>query len=104
LVCNTSPNAGKRPEMATCINELRKANEQPKLLDILDHFRYLHRNTTMHPEVFLESPEALRLFDVAKSALNAMADRIKQLPGTEEIPKAIQAVQPHPALEAGEEA
>ncbi len=94
LGCPDSPNAGKRPEMATCINELRKRNESGKLLDILDHFRDLHRNTTMHPEAFLESSEALRLFDIAKSALNAMADRIKQLPGIEEGPKAIEPFRP----------
>lgn len=77
LACATSNSAGKRPEMATCINELRKAGADPKLLDILDHFRELHRNTTMHPEVFLDNEEALRLFDIAKSGINAMADRIK---------------------------
>jgi hypothetical protein len=98
LACSTSTNAGKRPDMATCLNQLRASGEDPKLLDILDHFRDLHRNTTMHPEVFLENPEALRLFDVAKSGLNAMADRIKQFRGTEAAPKAIEAPPPDPAL------
>lgn len=65
--------------MAVCIRELRAAGEDPKLLEILDHIRDLHRNTTMHPGVFLDTNEALRLFDVVKSAMNAMADRIRSL-------------------------
>lgn len=75
-----SPPAGtKAPEMAVCINELRAAGESEKLMDILDHVRDLHRNTIMHPEVFLELKDALRLFDVAKSAISAMAERISEI-------------------------
>jgi hypothetical protein len=67
------------PEMAICINELRANGEDPKLMDILDHIRDLHRNTLMHPEAFLTMKEALRLFDISKSAISAMADRIGEL-------------------------
>jgi len=73
------PDTEKAPEMSQCINELRAAKENPKLMDILDHIRDLHRNTLMHPEAFLTSTEAFRLFDVAKSAISAMADRIAEL-------------------------
>lgn len=74
------PDAGtKPPEMQQCINELRAEGEEPKLMDILDHIRVLHRNTLMHPEAFLTMKEALRLFDIAKSAISAMADRIGEL-------------------------
>jgi len=74
------PDAGtKPPEMAVCINELRAAGEEAKLMDILDHVRDLHRNALMHPEVFLTTPEALRLFDISKSAISAMSDRITAL-------------------------
>jgi len=69
----------KAPEMAVCINELRAAKESEKLMDILDHARDLHRNTIMHPDVFLDLKDALRLFDVGKSAISAMADRIGEL-------------------------
>ena len=69
----------KPPEMAVCINELRVAGEDPKLMDILDHIRDLHRNTIMHPEAFLTMTDALRLFDIAKSAISAMGDRITAL-------------------------
>jgi hypothetical protein len=71
-----------------------KASEDSKLLDILDHFRDLHPNTTMHPEAFLESPEALKLFDIAESGISAMADRIKQLSGTEEVPRLLRLLSP----------
>ena len=69
----------KPPEMAVCINELRAAGEDPKLMDVLDHIRDLHRNTLMHPEAFLTMAQALRLFDIAKSAISAMGDRITEL-------------------------
>ena len=71
--------AERSPEMAQCINELRRKGEDEKVLDILDHVRDLHRNPHMHPEAFLSMDEALRLFDVSKSAINAMADRIAAL-------------------------
>src|SRR5206468_496698 len=74
------PISGTRPpDMAPCINELRADGENPKLMDILDHIRDLHRNTLMHPEAFLTMKEALRLFDIAKSAISAMGDRIGEL-------------------------
>jgi hypothetical protein len=45
-------------------------------MDILDHVKDLHRNTLMHPDVFLTSQESLRLFDISKSAISAMSDRM----------------------------
>jgi hypothetical protein len=39
----------------------------------------LHRNPTMHPEVFYDIKEALALFDIAKSAIVAMAAEIAKL-------------------------
>lgn len=44
----------------------------PKILNILDQIRDLHRNPLAH-EVFLEMDEAVDLFDIAKSAITAMA-------------------------------
>jgi hypothetical protein len=73
------PDNEKSPDMAVCINELRSAGEDTKVMDVLDHIRDLHRNTVMHPEAFLSLSEALRLFDISKSAINAMADRIGEL-------------------------
>jgi hypothetical protein len=84
LVMNRPPNA-KAPMMSNCIEQLRKNDEDPRLMDILDHIRDLHRNTTMHPEIFLDMKEALRLFDIAKSAISAMGDRIIALKPTPPI-------------------
>jgi hypothetical protein len=98
LICKPSPNAGKRPEMATCINELRKANEDSQTAG---HLRSLSGLASQHyyaPETFLENPEALGLFDIAKSGINAMADRVKQLPGTEEVPTVVTSPMPEPSL------
>jgi hypothetical protein len=69
----------RSPEMAQCINELRKSGEDGKLMGILDSIRDLHRNPQMHPEAFLTMDEAIRLFDISKSAINAMSDRIGHL-------------------------
>jgi hypothetical protein len=74
-----APDGTKPPEMAQCINEVRAAGEDPKLMDILDHVRDLHRNALMHPEIFLTTQDALRLFDISKSAISAMSDRITTL-------------------------
>jgi hypothetical protein len=67
------------PKMACCVNELKKAGEDPKLMNILDSFRDLHRNPQMHPDAFLSMEEASRLFDISKTAINAMSDRIAAL-------------------------
>jgi hypothetical protein len=73
------PSSARSPEMAQCINELRAKGEDPKLMSILDSIRDLHRNPQMHPEAFLSMDEALRLFDIAKSAINGMADKVATL-------------------------
>ncbi len=67
------------PRLAAAIQQLRKAGEDPKVMDILDHFRDLHRNTLMHPEAFLDVHESMRLFDIAKSAISAVASRQYQI-------------------------
>lgn len=66
----------KLPTLHCASMKLRAAGEDPKLIDILDHIRDLHRNTLMHPEAFLKMTEALRLFDIAKSEISAMGDKI----------------------------
>ena len=69
------------PMMNNCIDEMKKRNENPRVLELLNHVRELHRNTIMHPETFLTMNEALRLFDIAKSAISAVAERIEELSG-----------------------
>jgi hypothetical protein len=65
-------------EMGPCIKDLKDAGADAKTLEILDQIRDLHRNPLMHPEVFLTPSEGLRLFDIAKSAISAMADEISK--------------------------
>lgn len=83
------PGGSKSPEMAQCINELKKKGEDAKVLSILDSIRDLHRNPQMHPDVFLSMDEAAALFDITKSAINTMAMRIDYLtksPVTAQLP------------------
>ncbi|MEQ1886984.1 MAG: hypothetical protein ABL967_18120 [Bryobacteraceae bacterium] len=70
------PPSKKSPEMATCIDQLRKAGEDNKVMESLDHIRGMHRNPLMHPEDFLTMDEALQLFDIGKSAITSMSGRI----------------------------
>lgn len=80
LAIRSSGSRKKRSRvMGQMIAQLRSLKEDAKVLDILDHIRDLHRNDLMHPEIFLDMGEALRLFDIAKSAICAMGDRIKIL-------------------------
>jgi hypothetical protein len=59
------------------IKDLRDHHPEtdPKILNILDQVRDLHRNPLAH-EVFLEMDEAIELFDIAKSAITAMARKL----------------------------
>lgn len=75
-----NPLAGTKCDWGQCIVELRKAGADTKTLGVVDQIRDLHRNPLMHPEAFLTVQDALRLFDIAKSAISAMADQIAQIP------------------------
>ena len=71
---------GDPPEMAQAINQIRACDtESEKLLGVLDQLRNLHRNPLAHPEIFLDTDEAMTLFNMAVSAICAMLTRIKQL-------------------------
>jgi hypothetical protein len=75
-----SPPAGKKsPDWAVCLNEIKAAGGNPKVTGILDQIRDLHRNPVSHPDEFLDTNQALALFDVAKSAVVAMAAEITTL-------------------------
>lgn len=75
------PAGSRTPELAQCITELRSHGQDARVLDILEHIRSLHVNNSGSPEVFVSMKEALRLFDIAKSAIGAMADKITQMAG-----------------------
>jgi hypothetical protein len=62
-----------RTDLRTLIQNLNKRPDaDPKTLHIVDQIRDLHRNPLAHT-VFLEMDEAVELFDIAKSAITAMA-------------------------------
>jgi len=68
-----------RIDWATCTNELKKAGANPKVVQVLDQIRDLHRNPLMHPQEFLSIKEAISLFDIAKSAIGSLAEEIASL-------------------------
>ena len=63
--------------MKRVIDTLRSSEKaDKKTMGILDQLRDLHRNPIDHPDVFLQLPEALELFNVCTSAVSAMARQI----------------------------
>jgi hypothetical protein len=67
---------GKEPGHRDIYKLLDELKDRPdadvKTLNVLDQIRNLHRNPLAH-EVFLTMDEAVDLFDIAKSAITAMA-------------------------------
>jgi hypothetical protein len=51
-----------------------------KTLAVLDQIRSLHRNPLAHPDVFLESSEAMELFNIATGAVSTMIRQIAETP------------------------
>jgi hypothetical protein len=66
-----------RIEWGTCTYNLKSEGVNPKVVQILDQMRDLHRNPLMHPQDFLTMKEAIGLFDIAKSAIGALAEEIR---------------------------
>jgi hypothetical protein len=73
---------GKEPDRidwGTCTQELKKGRANQKVVQVLDQIRDLHRNPLMHPQDFLTMKDAIGLFDIAKSAIGALAEEIVKL-------------------------
>jgi hypothetical protein len=68
-----------RIDWGTCTNELKKANADSKIVQVLDQIRDLHRNPLMHPQEFLSMKDAIGLFDIAKSAISSLAEEISMM-------------------------
>jgi len=66
-------------DWAVCTQELKKAKANPKVVQVLDQIRDLHRNPLMHPQEFLSMKEAIGLFDIAKSVIGSLAEEITSL-------------------------
>lgn len=68
----TGKDAGRR-DIWHLLDDLKSVpTVDPKVLGVLDQIRNLHRNPLAH-EVFLTMDEAVEIFDIAKSAITAMA-------------------------------
>jgi hypothetical protein len=61
--------------------KLREAGADEKVVSALDQIRDLHRNPTLHPDVYLTSDEALALLGVAQSAILAMVADMQRRDG-----------------------
>jgi len=61
---------------AKCEQDLIASGAPKSTVGILTQIRELHRNPLMHPEIFLTIEEAISLFDISKSAIEAMAREI----------------------------
>ncbi len=66
-------------EWGAYIKELKDSGADENTVSVIDQIRKLHRNPLMHPEAFLDIEAALGLFDIAKSAIVAMAKQIISL-------------------------
>ncbi len=73
-------------DWGTCTKELEQSQANQKVVHILDQIRDLHRNPLMHPEDFLDMKQALGLFDISKSAINALAEEIIVLEAKKGVP------------------
>jgi hypothetical protein len=60
------------------ISKLKAAGADEKVVATLDQIRDLHRNPTLHPEVFLTQDEALALLGVAQSVILGIVADIKR--------------------------
>ncbi len=82
MVCKP---AGRSPEWAQCVNELKSNGADTNTLGVMDQIRALHRNPVMHPEDFLTVSEAKTLFGIATSAITAMGIQIAKLQEMEAV-------------------
>ena len=72
-----SQNAAQR--WAKVERELLDAGAPKGTIGVLTQIRELHRNPLMHPQSFLAIEDALGLFDISKSAIEAMGREIVKL-------------------------
>ncbi len=59
------------------VEALRRTRANPKVIRVIDQIRELHRNPLIHPEVTLALPEAITLWSICTSAIQAMVADIE---------------------------
>ena len=79
-VCKPKPKPSDRlPNWGAYLQELRKLSSDvgvQRAASILQELKEHDRNPIMHPELILNEDDALTLFEIAKSAIMAMAERL----------------------------
>ncbi len=78
-VCKPTPKpTGKLESWGAYIAELKKSpkSEVKEVVAMLQQLKDQHRNLIIHPEVVLSPDEAFTLFEIAKGAIIAMADKL----------------------------
>lgn len=82
VVTNNSPRPRNR-DWGAYIRVLRSSSADQKIVAMLDQIRDMHRNPLIHPEESLNREEAIELFDICKSAIQAITrDIVKRRPPT----------------------
>jgi len=79
VMCKPTPRPSKRLEnWGVYIAEFQKSSkpEVKEVVAILQQIKDQHRNLIMHPEIVLTPDEAFTLFEIAKGAIIAMADKL----------------------------
>jgi hypothetical protein len=78
-VISSNTQRPKRRNMGDYIDALEKIPAvRPEMLEVLRSIKNLRRNPLMHPEHRLKMDDAIAIFDVAKSAISAMARQAKE--------------------------
>ena len=77
-VCKPKPAPARLGSWGAYFSKLKKMNlpDVEEVLALLQQIKDLHRNLIMHPEIVLSFDEAYALFEIAKSAIIAMASRL----------------------------
>jgi len=81
-VCEPASPPEKGKNLGFYIGELRGCEDADgqEVAELLNQIREKHRNDIMHPNVSLNAAEAFRLFEIAKTSIMAMAERLPDLP------------------------
>jgi hypothetical protein len=80
IISNGAPRPQRR-NMGDYINALERLPDVSRsMLEVLASIKNLRRNSLMHPDQRLEMDDAIETFDVAKSAISAMARQAEEHP------------------------
>lgn len=69
----------KLPDWGTYIDKLRHSSDAhaKKVAELLQHLKNQHRNLIMHPDVVLSDEEAATLFELGKTSIMVMTEKLR---------------------------